>query len=112
METLFKIADASAHGILYFMGIMSVVSVAIMIERFFALKKIGSSSNEMAIGFRKAIEEQDISRIENMAKDAQSLEGKALGYGLNFVSRFGIAGLDELFNSFKIVERAYLEKNL
>ena len=48
METLFKIAEASAHFILYLMAFMSVWSIAIMIERFVALKRIGKSSAGMA----------------------------------------------------------------
>lgn len=112
METLFQIAEASAHGILYLMAAMSVLSVAIMIERFFALRKIGKTSKGMATGFRLAIENQELSQIEKLSEDAQSLEGRALGYGMTFVKNHGANGLDELFNSFKTVERPSLEKNL
>ena len=112
MEMLFKIAEASAHGILYFMGLVSIISVAIMIERFVSLKKISSSSNGMAGEFRKLIANQDLNQIEQLSKDPKSLEGKALGYGLNFVKAHGPNGLIELFDSFKTVERPILEKNL
>ncbi len=112
METLFKIAEASAFSILYFMGFMSVVSVAIMVERYFALKKISSSSSGMAQGFRSVIENQDIGQMEKLSEDARSLEGRALGYGMVFVKNHGAGGLDELFNSFKAIEKPGLEKNL
>ncbi|MBC7384964.1 MAG: MotA/TolQ/ExbB proton channel family protein [Cryobacterium sp.] len=112
MDTLFKIADASAHGILYLMGALSVVSVAIMLERFLFLRQIGSSSSGMATEFRKVIEGQDIGKIESLSKSSASLEGRALGYGLTFVKEHGENGLDELFNSFKLIERPSLEKNL
>ena len=111
MEVLFKIAEASAHGILYLMGVLSVVSVAIMIERYLSLKKVSSSSSTMAKEFRNVIGSQDISKIENLSKNLGSLEGQALGYGLNYVQRHGAEGLDELINSFKSVERPLLEKN-
>src|SRR5688572_22960077 len=112
MESLFKIAEASAQGILIFMGILSIVSVAIMIERYFFLKKIGSSSQEMAGEFRKVIEGKNIGGMEELSRSATSLEGRALGYGLSFVKEHGENGLDELFNSFKTIEKPTLEKNL
>ena len=112
METLFKIAEASAFSILYFMGFLSVLSVAIMIERFFALKRISSSSSTMAKGFRTVIESQDLEKIETLSEDLRSLEGKALGYGLVYVKRHGASGLDELFDSYKAIEKPGLEKNL
>lgn len=112
METLFKIAEASANGILWLMLVLSVISVAIMVERTFFLRTIGTSSKGMSATFRKLIEAQDIGQIEGLSKNGASLEGKALGYGLTFVKNHGPDGLDELFNSFKLVERPSLEKNL
>lgn len=112
METLFKIAEASASGILYLMGLLSVISVSIMIERYFALKKISESSDQMAVGFKTVIATQDLNKIEELSADDKSLEGKALGYGISYVNSHGAGGLDELFNSFKAIERPGLEKNL
>jgi biopolymer transport protein TolQ len=112
METLFKIAEASAFSILYLMAILSVVSVSIMIERYFALKKISASSHTMSKGFRTVIETQDMNKIEQLSADERSLEGRALGYGLGFVKTHGAQGLDELFDSYKAIEKPGLEKNL
>ena len=112
METLFKMAEASAHGILYLMGVMSVLSVAIMIERYFALKKVGASSNVMSKGFRSAIEGQSLGQLVKFSEDEASIEGRALGHGLAFVKNHGPNGLDELFNSYKTIERPALERNL
>ena len=112
METLFKIAEGSAQAILYIMAIMSVVSVGIMIERFFALRKIGKTSSGMAKGLKLAISDQELGQLEKLSEDQSSLEGRALGYGLTFVKNHGPNGLDELFNSFKITEKPALEKNL
>ncbi|MGZ3723757.1 MAG: MotA/TolQ/ExbB proton channel family protein [Bdellovibrionales bacterium] len=112
METLFKIAEASAHSILYLMGFLSVVSVSIMIERFFALKKISASSNKISLGFRNVIETQDLESINELSEGGKSLEARALGYGLGYVKKHGASGLDELFDSYKAIERPGLEKNL
>ena len=112
MDILFKIAEASSHGILYFMGLMSIASVSIMIERYYALKKISKSSLEMAVNFRKVIGSESLDAIEGLSKETTSLEGKALGYGLNYVKAHGEDGLDELFSSYKAVEKPLLERNL
>lgn len=114
MDALFKIADLAAHGILWFMGIVSLLSVSIMIERYFSLKKVGNQSKELALDFRQLLETQDLNGIEKLSQKSSSLEGRALGYGLNFVKKNSGSekGLHELFDSFKIVERPSLEKNL
>jgi len=112
MDILFRISDAAAHGILWFMLVLSVVSVSLMIERFFALRSVSSSSSEMAGNFRKVMASQDLNEIEALSKSGNSLEAQALGYGLSFVKKNGEHGLDELFNSFKTIERPNLEKNL
>src|SRR5262249_11307066 len=104
MEALMRIADASAHGILIFMGVLSVISVSIMIERFFCLRAISSSSTGVATGLKQLIASQDLAQLEKLSKDARSLEGRALGFGLNFVKIHGALGLDEFFNSFKLIE--------
>jgi biopolymer transport protein TolQ len=112
MDILFKIAEASAHAILWLMGILSVVSVSIMIERYVTLKKVSSNSATMAKQFRQVIGSHDLSKIEGLSKELGSLEGQALDYGLTYVKSHGAEGLDDLINSFKAVERPLLEKNL
>lgn len=112
MEVLFKIADAGAHGILYFMGLASLISVSIMVERYFSLRKLSASSSDIAKSFKSLIATQELDRIETLTKNSSSIESRALECGLNFVQKRGAEGLDELFNSFKAVERPGLEKNL
>ena len=112
MDLLFKIADASAHGILYFMGFVSILSVSIMIERFFSLKKVSTSSLLIAQDFKSLLAKQDFEKIEELSKTSTSLEGRAIGYALTWSKKNGAEGLNEVFDSFKIIERPGLEKNL
>jgi biopolymer transport protein ExbB len=94
------------------MGLVSIASVSIMIERFFSLRKLCFSSAMIAQDFRKLIEAQDLANLKNLSKETTSLESRALGYGLTFIQQHGLEGVDELFNSFKTIERPGLEKNL
>lgn len=112
MESLFKIAEASANFILYFMGFLSIVSFAIIIERFFSLKKISSRSKEIGLKFREVIETQDTDKVPLLVNYDKAVEGKALKYGLNHIAKNSAEGLDELFSSFKTMEKPRLEGNL
>jgi biopolymer transport protein ExbB len=62
--------------------------------------------------FKRLLKDQDFNKIEALSKSSPSLEGRALETGLSFVKTHGTDGLDEVFNSFKMIERPELEKNL
>ncbi|MBN8536353.1 MAG: MotA/TolQ/ExbB proton channel family protein [Deltaproteobacteria bacterium] len=112
MESLFKIAEASANFILIFMGFLSVLSLAIIIERFFSLNKLSKNSLQIGLKFKEVIETQDTQRVPELAHYDQALEGKALKYGINHITKNSAEGLDELFSSFKTMEKPKLEGNL
>ncbi len=112
MESLYKIAEASANFILYLMAFLSIVSLAIIIERLLTLRKISSDSKKIGVQFRQVIETQDSNLILKMSEHDQTVEGKVLKYGLNYLSKNSVDGLDELFNSYKTMEKPKLEGNL
>lgn len=112
MDSLFKIAEGSATFILYFMGFLSVVSLSIIIERFWAIRKISTHSKVIAEQFREVIATQDTDRITELAKYDDALEGRALKYGLNMIAKNKSEGLEELFSSFKLTEKPKLEGRL
>lgn len=112
MESMYKIAEASANFILYFMGFLSVVSLYIIIERFMIIRKISKNSKEIGMKFQEVIATQDTSKMKDLSSLNASLEGKALGYGMNYLKANSENGLDELFSSFKTMEKPKLEGNL
>jgi len=112
MESMYKIAEASANFILYFMGFLSVVSLTIIIERFLTLSKISKNSKSIGLKFQEVITTQDTSKMKDLPAYNGSLEGKALGYGLSYLNKNSENGLDELFSSFKTMEKPKLEGNL
>lgn len=112
MESLFKIAEASANFILIFMGFLSILSLAIIIERFFSLNKLSKNSLQIGLKFKEVIETQDTLKVPELAHYDQALEGKALKYGINHITKNSAEGLDELFSSFKTMEKPKLEGNL
>lgn len=113
MESMFKIAEASANFILYFMGFLSIVSFAIIAERWLTLRKLGAHSKELEGKFREVIETQSPEKIATLTQYDSSVEGRALKYGLNHISKSDSSeGLDEMFSSFKTMEKPKLEGNL
>lgn len=112
MESLYKIAEASANFILYFMGFLSVVSLSIIIERLLTLRKISSNSQKIGVKFKQIIETQDSNLVLKLSEYDQTVEGKVLKYGLNYLSKNSVDGLDELFSSYKTIEKPKLEGNL
>jgi biopolymer transport protein TolQ len=112
MESLYKIAEASANFILYFMGFLSIVSLAIIVERLMTLRKISSNSKKIGARFKQVIETQDSNLILKMSEYDQTVEGKVLKYGLSYLDKNSVEGLDELFSSYKTMEKPKLEGNL
>ncbi len=113
MDSMFKIAEASANFILYFMGFLSIVSFAIIAERFLTLRKLGANSKTLEKKFREVIETQSPEKVATLTQYQDAVEGRALVYGLNHIQKNdSAAGLDELFSSFKSMEKPKLEGNL
>lgn len=112
MESMYKIAEASANFILYFMGFLSIVSLTIIIERWLTLRKISKNSKAIGEKFQEVIATQDTSKIKDLNNYQGSIEGRALSYGLNYLNKNSESGMDELFNSFKTMEKPKLEGNL
>ncbi len=112
MESMYKIAEASANFILYFMGFLSIVSLTIIIERWLILRKISKNSKAIGAKFQEVITTQDTSKMKDLSNYSGSLEGKALSYGMNYLSKNSESGMDELFSSFKTMEKPKLQGNL
>lgn len=110
---MFKLAQAGAEFILWFMGFLSVASFAIIIERYWSLRKLASKSAELGAKFRNVIETQTPEQVAGLTHYEDTVEGRALKYGLNHIHKNNSsAGLDELFSSFKTMEKPKLEGQL
>ncbi len=94
------------------MGFLSVVSLAIIIERFLTIRNVSKRSQEIGQKFQQVIETQDIQSVSALTSYNKSIEGRALQYGLNYLRKNSANGLDELFSSFKTMEKPKLEGNL
>jgi biopolymer transport protein ExbB len=111
-ERLFTIAQGGAEAILWLLLIISVLSVGIILERWMTLRQVASRSRRTGIRMKEALQSNNLEDLEEIGKDRDSLEGRALSYGLRHVRETGTQGLSEIFNSFALLERPNLEKSL
>lgn len=111
-EKIFSIAQIGAEGILWLLILLSVLSVGMIFERFFVLRKIRTQSHRLQDRIREALQSNELKDVEEMAKDRETIEGKALGYGVRHIQQSGTKGLEEVFNTFALIEKPILEKYL
>lgn len=111
-DKFFAIAQFGHEITLWVLIALSVFSLAFILERFFTLAKIRSESTKVRVRIREIIASNQLAELEDVAKDRNSLEGRALSYGLRHTKENGSQGLEEIFSSYAQVERPYLEKHL
>lgn len=111
-EKIFAIAHYADNVILIFLLFLSVISIGLILERYFALKKITSESARVRNRLKVALQSNSVEDVEDLAKDPSSIEGRAAGYALKHMKDSGNKGVEEIFNTFALLERPEIEKYL
>jgi biopolymer transport protein ExbB len=111
-ERLFSLAQGGAESILWILLALSVISIGLILERFMALRQVSSRSRRIKLRMREALQSNNLDELEDLSKDRDSIEGRALSYGLRHVRESGVSGLEEIFNSFALLERPVLDRSL
>ncbi|PIT99640.1 MAG: tolQ protein [Bdellovibrionales bacterium CG10_big_fil_rev_8_21_14_0_10_45_34] len=115
-QQIFSSAQNGAEFILWFLLLLSVVSLTFIIERAISLR----SARQSSLRFRKRVEEilqaNQLKDLEELSRDRESLEGRALAYAIRHMESSNPAsnenGIEEVFNSFILSQRPYLERYL
>ena len=111
-ERLFNLAQGGAEAILWLLIIISVISIGLILERWISLRGVSNRSNRVKARMREALQSNNLDELEDISKDRDSLEGRALSYGLRHVKESGTAGLPEIISSYALLERPGLERSL
>ena len=98
--------------VLWILVVLSIASVGMILERFFALRKITQESQKIRARIRMALQGNSVDDFEHLAKDLNSLEGRAAHYALRHIKDSGTKGLEEVFNTYSLTERPDLERFL
>ena len=111
-EKLFLIAQGGAEAILWLLILISIISIGMILERWMTLRQVARNSNRVKNRLREALQSHNLSDLEELSKDRDTLEGRALSYGMRHVRENGVGGVEEIFNSFALMERPQLERSL
>lgn len=109
-EKLFNMAQGGAEAILWVLIVLSILSIGMILERWLTLRQVNKKSEKVKVRLREALQSNNFDDLEDISRDRESLEGRALSYGLRHVKENGSNGLAEIFNSFALLERPALEK--
>ncbi len=112
IERIFAVAQVADQVVLWVLAILSIFSVGMILERFVYLRKVNSSSQELRTKIRAALSTHSVEDVENIPRNSETLEGRALSYAMKHIKESGSKGLDEAFNSFALTERPDLERFL
>ena len=112
VDKFFVLSQGSAEILLWCLLLTSVLSIGMIIERFLTLNSVYKKNQEFRIKAQELLQSQSLEDLEELAKGRDSLPGRALTYGLKHVKKEGSQGLAEVFNSYLLIEKAKLEKNL
>ncbi len=111
-ERIFAIAQIADQVVLWILLILSVISIGIILERYFYLRRISKESREVRSKIRAALQTHSVEDVEGMSKSPDTIEGRALGYAMKHIKDSGSRGLEEAFNSYALIERPELERFL
>lgn len=111
-DKIFAVAHYADQFVLLVLVLMSVISIAMIFERFMTLKKVASESERVRARVRMALQTGSVADYEDIAKDPTSIEGRAAGQALKHFKQNGEPGFTEVFNTFILTEKPDLEKFL
>lgn len=107
--SLSSIAHSLTLGLLF---LLSVLSIGFIIERWITLRKISKESQKILNRLKDSLQGLHFDEIQEISKNYDSIEGKVLNYGLKYIKKNGIEGLDEVLDSQFLIEKFKLEKFL
>ena len=111
-ERIFAMAHLADQAVLILLMGLAVMSVIMIVERWRFLGRVMNRSEKHKLTIEKAIENRDLSTIREIAKDKESVEGRAMSYALDKIGAGKSEGLEQVFSAISQVEKPKLEKSL
>jgi biopolymer transport protein ExbB/TolQ len=111
-EKIFALAHYADDVVLMVLIVMSIVSIALIIERYMTLKKISGESARVRARIKMALQNGSVEDFADLAKDPTSIEGRSAGYAMKYMKAHGEKGIEDIFNTCILTEKSELEKFL
>ncbi len=109
-ERIFAVAQVADQVVLWILAVMSVLSIGMIMERFFFLRKISKESQDIRSKIKAALSTHSVDEIESIQRNPETIEGRALSYAMKHIKESGSKGLSEAFNTYALTERPELER--
>jgi len=112
-ERIFAVAHLADQGVLLLLVILSLASVAMILERWLVLKRVVARSVRHRKLLENAISRRDLGSVREIAADQESVEGRAVAYALDSIEKRGSAeGVEQIFAAMATMEKPKLERSL
>lgn len=111
-QNFFAIAQVAHDVTLWVLILMSILSIAFILERAFTLGRVRRQSQQVSERLREILTTNNLIELEDLSKSRDALESRALTYGLRHAREKGATGLEEIFTSYAALERPVLERYL
>lgn len=111
-EKIFAVAHLVDQVLLWLLLFISLLSLGMILERFFNLKKVFTETKRVREQIKNSIQNHQADFFEDLARDTLSYEGRIANYALKHIKENGSKGLEELFNTYVLTIKPELERFL
>lgn len=112
IDRFFQIAEFGHDVTLWVLILLSIFSLAFILERFFTLGRLSKQSQKVSERIRGILKANQLAEVEDIAKEKDTVEGEALTYALRHIKERGLSGLEQVFSTYALIEKPVLEKRL
>ena len=112
IDRLFFLAQEGTVPILWLLIVLSILSIAIILERTIVLRSILHTSQKFRDQVEEALKYNKLDALEKLQHDSSSLEGRALSLSLQHLKKGRDQGFEEVFQFCAIQEKPRLERGL
>ncbi len=112
IEKIFAIANVVDQALLYILILLSFLSLGMILERFFNLRKVHSETKRVRLQIKNSLQNHQTEFFEDLARDPLSFEGRMANYALKHIKEAGSKGLEEFFNTNILTVKPELDRFL
>lgn len=111
-DKIFAVAHIADQVVLWILVLLSIMSFGMILERFFSLRKVASESLKVRNRVKAALRTHNLDEVEELSRNPETVEGRALSFALKHIKESGSKGLEEVFNTIHLIEKPELERYL
>lgn len=111
-DRIFAVAQIADQTVLIILIVLSILSLGMILERFFTLRKVTKQSHAVRARIKIALQSHSLEDVEELSKDPATIEGRALNFAMKHMKEHGSKGLEEVFHTYSLTEKPDLERYL